>query len=176
VDFALERGQKIAVCGTNGLGKTTLLRTILKEIPPVSGEVELGDFLVPAYYAQDEDRDSSDTALENLWKEFPSYTNAEVRAALAKCGLTNEHITSQMKVLSGGENAKARLCKLMQREANWLILDEPTNHLDVEAKAELKRSLMAFKGTVLLVCHEPDFYQDWITDVWNVEDWTLKII
>lgn len=176
VDFALERGQKIAVCGTNGLGKTTLLRTILKEIPPVSGKVELGDFLVPAYYAQDEDRDSSDTALENLWKEFPSYTNAEVRAALAKCGLTNEHITSQMKVLSGGENAKARLCKLMQREANWLILDEPTNHLDVEAKAELKRSLVAFKGTVLLVCHEPDFYQDWITDVWNVEDWTLKII
>ncbi|PKM85689.1 MAG: heme ABC transporter ATP-binding protein [Firmicutes bacterium HGW-Firmicutes-11] len=176
VDFALERGQKIAVCGTNGLGKTTLLRTILNEISPVSGRVELGDFLVPAYYAQDEERDSSDTALESLWKEFPSYTNAEVRAALAKCGLTNEHITSQMKVLSGGENAKARLCKLMQRETNWLILDEPTNHLDVEAKAELKRSLMAFRGTVLLVCHEPDFYQDWITDVWNVEDWTLKII
>jgi len=176
VDFALERGQKIAVCGTNGLGKTTLLRTMLKEIHPVSGNVELGDFLVPAYYAQDEDRDSSDTALESFWKEFPSYTNAEVRAALAKCGLTNEHITSQMKVLSGGENAKARLSKLMQREANWLILDEPTNHLDVEAKAELKRSLMAFRGTVLLVCHEPDFYEDWITDVWNVEDWTLKII
>lgn len=176
VRFVLERGQKIAVCGTNGLGKTTLLKTILGKTNPVSGEVVLGDFLKPAYYEQDADRDCSDTALDWLWKEFPSYTNAEVRSALAKCGLTNEHITSQMKVLSGGENAKARLCKLMQREANWLILDEPTNHLDVEAKAELKRALIEFKGTILLVSHEPDFYQDWVTDVWNVEDWTLKFV
>jgi len=176
VRFALERGQKIAIIGTNGLGKTTLLRTILGKIKPISGKLELGDFLHPGYFEQEADRDSSETALESLWREFPSYTNAEVRAALAKCGLTNEHITSQMKVLSGGENAKVRLCKLMQREANWLILDEPTNHLDVEAKAELKKALMEFKGTILLVCHEPEFYQDWITDVWNIEDWTLRII
>lgn len=176
VNFALERGQKIAVIGTNGLGKTTLLRTILGKIKPISGKLELGDFLHPGYFEQEADRDSSETALESLWREFPSYTNAEVRAALAKCGLTNEHITSQMKVLSGGENAKVRLCKLMQREANWLILDEPTNHLDVEAKAELKKALIEFKGTILLVCHEPEFYQDWITDVWNIEDWTLRII
>lgn len=176
VDFALERGQKVAIIGTNGLGKTTLLKTILGKIKPVSGKIELGEFLHPAYFEQEADRDNSETALENLWKEFPSYTNAEVRSALAKCGLTTEHITSQMKVLSGGENAKVRLCKLMQREANWLILDEPTNHLDVEAKEELKRALKEFKGTILLVCHEPEFYQDWITDVWNVEDWTLKII
>jgi len=176
VSFALERGQKVAVIGTNGLGKTTLLRTILGKIKPISGKLELGDFLQPGYFEQEADRDSSETALESLWREFPSYTNAEVRAALAKCGLTNEHITSQMKVLSGGENAKVRLCKLMQREANWLILDEPTNHLDVEAKAELKKALIEFKGTILLVCHEPEFYQDWITDVWNIEDWTLRII
>ena len=176
VSFALERGQKIAVIGTNGLGKTTLLRAILGEIRPVSGGLELGDFLHPGYFAQEADRDSSETALESLWKEFPSYTNAEVRAALSKCGLTNEHITSQMKVLSGGENAKVRLCKLMQREANWLVLDEPTNHLDVEAKAELKKALIEFKGTILLVCHEPEFYSDWITDVWNIEDWTLRIV
>ena len=176
VSFALERGQKIAVRGTNGLGKTTLLRTILGEIPPVAGTVALGEFLQPAYYAQEADRDSAATALENFWQEFPSYTNGEVRAALAKCGLTNEHITSQMKVLSGGENAKVRLAKLMQRDANWLILDEPTNHLDVEAKAELRQALMEFRGTILLVCHEPEFYRDWITDTWDVEDWTLKIV
>lgn len=176
VHFALERGQKIAIIGTNGLGKTTLLRTILGKIKPISGRLELGDFLHPGYFEQEADRDSSETALESLWREFPSYTNAEVRAALAKCGLTNEHITSQMKVLSGGENAKVRLCKLMQREANWLILDEPTNHLDVDAKAELKKALIEFKGTILLVCHEPEFYQDWITDIWNIEDWTLRII
>jgi ATPase subunit of ABC transporter with duplicated ATPase domains len=81
-----------------------------------------------------------------------------------------------MIVLSGGENAKVRLCKLMQREANWLILDEPTNHLDVEAKAELKRALIEFRGSILLVCHEPEFYEGWISNVMNVEDWTLKVI
>ena len=176
VNFALERGQKIAVIGTNGLGKTTLLKSILGKIDTLGGSLELGDFLQPAYFEQEADRDSSETALESFWKEFPSYTNAEVRTALAKCGLTTEHITSQMKVLSGGENAKVRLCKLMQKEANWLVLDEPTNHLDVEAKEELKRALIEFKGTILLVCHEPEFYQDWITDVWNIEDWTLRII
>ena len=114
--------------------------------------------------------------MESFWAEFPTLTNGEVRAALAKCGLTTEHITSQMRVLSGGENAKVRLAKLMQRPANWLILDEPTNHLDVDAKDELKRALKEYKGTVLLVCHEPDFYQDWVTDVWNVESWTTKIV
>ena len=176
VTFALERNQKVAIVGTNGLGKTTLLKTILGKIKPISGKVTLGEFLQPAYFEQEAGRDSKDTALEDFWREFPSYTNAEVRAALSKCGLTNEHITSQMKVLSGGENAKVRLCKLMQRESNWLVLDEPTNHLDVEAKEELKRALSEFKGTILLVCHEPEFYEDWITEVWNVEDWTTKIV
>ena len=64
----------------------------------------------------------------------------------------------------------------MQKEANWLILDEPTNHLDVDAKDELKRALTAFKGSILLVCHEPNFYEDWVSDIWNIEDWSLKIV
>ena len=176
VTFFIERGTKIAITGTNGLGKTTLLKTILGKIKPVSGKVVLGDHLFPGYFEQEAGRDSSETALEYMLAQFPSYTNAEARTALAKCGLTTDHITSQMKVLSGGENAKVRICQLMQRESNWLILDEPTNHLDLEAKEELKRALMAFKGSILIVCHEPSFYEDWITEVWNVEDWTLKII
>jgi ATPase subunit of ABC transporter with duplicated ATPase domains len=176
VTFSIERGKKIAITGTNGLGKTTLLKTILGKISPVSGDVQLGDYLFPGYFEQEAGRDSSQTALEYIWGLFPSYTNAEVRSALAKCGLTTEHITSQMKVLSGGENAKVRLCQLMQKEANWLILDEPTNHLDVEAKEELQRALKAYKGSVLIVSHDPTFYEGWISEVWNVEDWTLKII
>ena len=176
VTFSIERGKKIAITGTNGLGKTTLLKTILGKIPPISGEVQLGDYLFPGYFEQEAGRDSSQTALEYIWSLFPSYTNAEVRSALAKCGLTTEHITSQMKVLSGGENAKVRLCQLMQKEANWLILDEPTNHLDVEAKEELQRALKAYKGSVLIVSHEPTFYEGWISEVWNVENWTLKIV
>lgn len=176
VDITLERGQKVAIRGVNGLGKSTLLKTLLGVIKPVDGQVILGDYLETGYFEQESSRNNSRTAMEEVWDEYPGLTNFEVRAALARCGLTNDHITSQMMVLSGGENAKVRLCKLMLKDINWLVLDEPTNHLDVEAKAELKRALMEFKGTVLLVSHEPDFYEDWVTAVWNVENWTTKIV
>jgi len=176
VSFALERGQKVAIVGTNGLGKTTLLKTILGEIKSLGGKAELGDYLFPGYFEQEKDRDSEKTALDTFWEAFPSMTNGEVRACLARCGLTNEHITSQMRVLSGGENAKVRLAIVMNREHNWLVLDEPTNHLDVDAKDELKRALKEYPGTVLLVSHDPSFYEDWVTDIWNVEDWTTKIV
>ena len=176
VSLTLERGKKVAIRGVNGLGKTTLLKTLLGEIPAFGGKVELGDNLFPGYFAQESGRDNSSTAIEEVWQEYPGMSNGEVRAALARCGLTNEHITSQMMVLSGGENAKVRLCKLMLREVNWLVLDEPTNHLDIDAKAELKKALIEFNGTILLVSHEPDFYEEWISDVWNVEDWTTKIV
>jgi ATPase subunit of ABC transporter with duplicated ATPase domains len=176
VDIVLERGQKIAIRGVNGLGKTTLLKTLLGKIPAISGKIELGEFLEPGYFEQESNRDNDNTALEELWTEYPGMTNYEVRAALANCGLTNEHITSKMMVLSGGEAAKVRLCKVMQNKINLLVLDEPTNHLDVEAKEELKSALINFKGTILLVSHEPEFYEDWVTDVWNVEGWTTKIV
>lgn len=175
LNFILERNQKIAVKGVNGLGKTTLLKTLLGIQPAISGKVELDQFVEVGYFEQ-EVPDSSKTALDTIWEEYPSMTNAEVRAALARCGLTTEHITSQMKVLSGGENAKVRLCSLMLKECNLLVLDEPTNHLDVDAKEELKKALREFKGTVLLVSHEPEFYQDVATEIWNVEDWTTKIV
>lgn len=175
LNFILERNQKVAVKGVNGLGKTTLLKTLLGIQPAISGKVELDQFVEVGYFEQ-EVPDSSKTALDTIWEEYPSMTNAEVRAALARCGLTTEHITSQMKVLSGGENAKVRLCSLMLKECNLLVLDEPTNHLDVDAKEELKKAIREFKGTVLLVSHEPEFYQDVATEIWNVEDWTTKIV
>lgn len=176
VSFTLERGEKVAIVGTNGLGKTTLLKTILGQIPPISGDVSLGDYLFPGYFEQEADRDSTVTALDTFWAQFPSMENREVRLCLAKCGLTNEHITSQMRVLSGGENAKVRLAIVMNREHNWLILDEPTNHLDVDAKEELKRALTQFPGTILMVSHDPSFYESFVTRILNVEDWTTKIV
>ena len=176
VDLTLERGQKIAIRGTNGLGKSTLLKTLLGLIPPVAGRTELGDYVQPGYFEQESARHNTNTAIEEVWQEYPGMTNYEVRAALARCGLTNEHITSQMMVLSGGENAKVRLCKLMLKDVNLLVLDEPTNHLDIDAKTELKKAIREFKGTVLLVSHEPDFYHDIVTTVWNVEDWTTKVV
>lgn len=176
VTFTLERGQKIAIVGTNGLGKTTLLKTILGKLSPLSGQVQLGDYLFPGYFEQEAERESDITALDYFWQQFPSMENREVRLCLSKCGLTNEHITSQMRVLSGGENAKARLAVVMNRQHNWLVLDEPTNHLDIDAKEELKRALTEFPGTILLVSHDPSFYESFITDVWNVESWTTKIV
>ena len=107
---------------------------------------------------------------------FSSYTQYEVRSALAKCGLTTKHIESRVKVLSGGEQAKVRLCKLINRESNVLVLDEPTNHLDVDAKDELKRALKAYKGSILMVCHEPEFYSDLATDVIDCTKWTTRIV
>jgi ATPase subunit of ABC transporter with duplicated ATPase domains len=176
INLLLERGQKIAIKGVNGLGKTTLLKTLFGNIPPISGDVILGDYLFPGYFEQESSRNNHNTALEEVWNEFPGLSNYEARQALAKCGLTNEHITSKMMVLSGGESAKVRLCKLMLKEVNWLVLDEPTNHLDVDAKEELKKALKEFKGTVILVSHEPEFYEDWVTEVWNLEQWTTKIV
>ena len=176
VDLQIERNKKIALRGVNGLGKTTLLKTLLGLIPPVAGKIELGEFVTPGYFEQESTRGNDNTAIEEVWQEYPGMTNYEIRAALAACGLTNEHITSKMMVLSGGEAAKVRLCKVMQKKVNLLVLDEPTNHLDVEAKKELKRALKEYKGTILLVSHEPDFYEDWVDSVWNIERWTTKIV
>ncbi|WP_202077446.1 ABC-F family ATP-binding cassette domain-containing protein [Caldalkalibacillus salinus] len=175
LNLRMERGEKIALTGANGIGKTTLLKSILGLNPPLSGHVEQGDYLEIGYFEQ-EPADTNRTCIEEVWESFPSYTQFEVRAALAKCGLTTKHIESKVVVLSGGEKAKVRLCKLMNKETNILLLDEPTNHLDVDAKEELKRALKAYKGGMLLICHEPEFYQDVVTDVWNCEHWTTKVI
>ncbi|WP_213522582.1 ABC-F family ATP-binding cassette domain-containing protein [Paenibacillus sp. J31TS4] len=173
MDMTIERGDKIAIVGCNGVGKSTLLKTILGKIPPLGGTTYLGDFLYPSYFEQ-EVKAGSKTPIDEVWNEFPHMNQHEVRGALARCGLKNEHITRPMSMLSGGEQAKVRLCKLFMRESNWLLFDEPTNHLDVVAKEELQRALKEYKGTVLLVCHEPDFYEGWVTKLWDVEAWSLR--
>lgn len=171
----MERGQKIALVGANGIGKTTLLRSILGMNKPLSGTVELGENQEIGYFEQEIKQANYNTCIEEIWSEFPSFNQYEVRAALAKCGLTTKHIESKVEVLSGGEKAKVRLCKLINKDTNILLLDEPTNHLDVDAKDELKRALKEYKGSILIICHEPEFYQDVVTDVWNVESWTTKV-
>lgn len=175
LNLEMERGQKIVLTGANGIGKTTLLKSILGLIPPLSGSVEQGDYLSIGYFEQEMDQSIKTTCIEEIWQEFPGFTQYEVRSALAKCGLTTKHIESLVKVLSGGEQAKVRLCKLINRETNILLLDEPTNHLDVDAKAELKRSLIDYKGSILMVCHEPEFYESLATDVWDCTKWTTRV-
>ena len=175
LNLVMERGQKIVLVGANGIGKTTLLKSILGLTPALGGTVELGDYLSIGYFEQEMAPGNTTTCLQEIWAEFPAYTQYQVRSALAKCGLTTEHIESQVRVLSGGEQAKVRLCKLINRESNVLLLDEPTNHLDVDAKEELKRALKAYKGSILLICHEPEFFEGLATDVWDCREWALKL-
>ena len=166
LNLTFERNQKVAIIGANGIGKTTLLKSLLGIIPPISGSVERGDYIELGYFEQEVVAGNRQTPLEAVWDAFPALNQAEVRAALARCGLTSKHIESQIQVLSGGEQAKVRFCLLMNRENNVLVLDEPTNHLDVDAKEELKRALKSYRGSILMVCHEPDFYEGW-TEVWD---------
>ena len=175
LNFWVERNKKIAIKGVNGIGKSTLLKTMFGFIKPLEGEIISDPFLEIGYFAQEE-KASNKTALDEIWDLYPTMNNAEVRAALANCGLTTNHIESQMKVLSGGENARVRLCKLMLSPCNVLVLDEPTNHLDVDAKDSLKKAIQEFKGTVVLVSHEPEFYQDVVDEIWNAESWSTKLI
>ena len=176
INLELERGQKIAIIGANGLGKTTLLKSLLSEIKAISGSVEVGLNQHIGYFTQESNSDNKNSCIDEIWNEFPSYNQYEVRSALAKCGLTNKEIESKVSVLSGGEQAKVKLCKIMNNESNILILDEPTNHLDVDAKAELKKALLEYKGTILMVCHEPEFYSGIVSDTWDLKNYTLKIV
>ncbi|SHE60683.1 ABC-F family ATP-binding cassette domain-containing protein [Alkalibacter saccharofermentans] len=175
INLKMERGQRIAITGANGIGKTTFLKSILGQIKPFEGEVELGDTLEIGYFEQEVKKKNKRSCIEEIWQEFPSWTQFEVRSALAKCGLTTDHIESKVMVLSGGEQAKVRLCKILNRESNILLLDEPTNHLDSDAKEELKRALKKYKGGVLLISHEPEFYQDVATEIWNLEQYSTKL-
>ncbi len=175
VDMQMERGNFLVLRGANGIGKTTLLKTILGMIPGLEGEAELGDYLEIGYYEQEAGGENRKTCIEDLWDAFPTWNQFEVRSALAKCGLTTKNIESQVRVLSGGEQAKLRLCKIMHRPSNVLFLDEPTNHLDQDAKEALREALREYRGSVLLICHEPEFYQDLMTGEIDCSEWSLRI-
>ena len=176
LNLTMERGQKVALVGANGIGKSTLLKSLMGLIKPIRGEVKVGDYQEIGYFQQEIKDISSKSVLEEVWDEFQGYNKYEIRSALAQCGLTKEHIESSISTLSGGEKAKVRLCKLINKPTNILILDEPTNHLDVEAKEELKKSLIEYDGSILLVCHEPEFYKDVVTHIWNCEDWSSVLV
>jgi ATPase subunit of ABC transporter with duplicated ATPase domains len=171
INLKLNRGEKIAIIGCNGVGKSTLLKTIMGKLPPLKGQIKLGQFLYPAYFEQ-EVKVKDYTPLQEVWNEFPKMREKDVRQALARCGLTEKHIRQKMSNLSGGEQSKVRLCKLMLKPSNWLLLDEPTNHLDVHAKEALKEELKSYAGTILIVSHEKKFYENWVTDVWDMEKYT----
>lgn len=173
IDLQVTRGEKIAIVGHNGIGKTTMLKTLLGHLQPLRGILRVGERVKPAYFSQ-EGFASSQTPLEQVWSLRPDLTQKEIRQELARSGLNEQHIRQPLCSLSGGEQAKVRLCELMLTNSNVLVLDEPTNHLDVSSKEAFKEALKQYKGTILLVSHEPAFYEEWVTQVWQVQDWYQK--
>nr|WP_295777311.1 ABC-F family ATP-binding cassette domain-containing protein [uncultured Intestinibacter sp.] len=173
LNLKMEKNEKIAIIGANGIGKTTLLKTLMKVINPIEGKVMLDEQHLDIGYYEQENYYTENVVIDEISNEFSKNTKTEVRRMLARCGLTDEHINSKLCKLSGGEQAKVRLCKVINNPSNILFLDEPTNHLDVDAKEELKRALINYDGSIVLVSHDRDFYKDIVTTVWNCENWII---
>lgn len=169
LSFKLERGEKVAIIGHNGIGKSTMLKTILGEIVPISGSIIYGQNVKPSYFSQEWSLTTEQTPLEFIWSRNENMTQKEIRQALASAGLKKDHMSKPLYSLSGGEKTKVRLSQLMLEKSNWLIFDEPTNHLDVQAKEALSQALQQYEGTILIVSHEQAFYKDWCTEIWDLE-------
>ena len=158
IAFELKEGEKIAILGENGVGKTTFLKTIRGLIPALGGSYTFLPGIVPNVFDQDEAADMSLTPFEWVHQLYPDLNNTQVRQALGNCGVQKEKALRPLNELSGGEVAKTRFAIMSLRKTNFLILDEPTNHLDQKAKDALFEAIERFPGSVLLVSHEKDFY------------------
>ncbi len=158
INFSLENGEKLCIRGFNGIGKSTLLKTITQKIPKLDGEIVSNPNNVVGYFEQEMVFDNSDvTATTDVLHDFPKLSEKEARGHLARAGLTSKHLQQPINKLSGGEQSKIKICKIMISPCNLLILDEPTNHLDVKSKESLVEAINNFAGTTIIVSHETDF-------------------
>ncbi|GHU36635.1 ABC transporter ATP-binding protein [Clostridia bacterium] len=191
VSLTVNKGDKIILKGFNGIGKTTLLKTINEDIPAVSGFFEYGEYIESVFLKQEEDYennfsnfDKSDkksfglkggkqreiTVTEFAKEYYPEVPTGELQKNLRSCGLTEQHFFEQVRRLSGGEMTKLRMALAMRRPVNLIILDEPTNHLDIYSKEVLTHALDEFEGTVIMTTHDVNFDISWATNVFNIED------
>lgn len=160
INLKVRFGEKLAIIGKNGVGKTTFIKTILNIIPPISGKIKVSDLNNIVYYSQEVKNIKQVTPVEYIQEVYPLMETKDVRDLLARYGITGELAIKTMDKLSGGELTKVRFALLSLSESNLLILDEPTNHLDVLAKEALYKELKLYPGTVILVSHEKEFYKD----------------
>ena len=170
-NFSVGNGEKVAVTGFNGIGKTTLLKTLLGQLKPIKGNFELSATAKLAYFKQDLTWPNKNmTPLQYLQENYPRIKPKELRQALARMGLTAQQAMSALKELSGGEQEKVKLAQMSFEPANLLFLDEPTNHLDVATKDSLRNAIIEFEGGVIIVSHERDFFQgDWVDKTIDIE-------
>lgn len=171
LSFHLNAGQRMVLTGFNGIGKSTLLKTLLGLIPSLGGWYRFAEQVKVGYYEQELRWDSpEDTPFTLLSRTVPTLTAKEIRRHLSLYGLQNEHIDQPLSRLSGGEQSRVKLCRLSLFPCNLLILDEPTNHLDAPSKEALLNALLAFKGGLLLVSHEPEFYKKLDAKILNISE------
>ena len=159
LNFLLKHNEKVVILGKNGIGKSTIIKTIMDVIKPISGEYVWNLSADLNYFCQEEAYDNKTNAINYLRYYYPLKTDGELRSILATAGIKGELATKPMIELSGGEQTRVRLALMTMKKSNVLILDEPTNHLDVLSKAELWDSLDKFPGSLILVTHEDDFYE-----------------
>lgn len=171
LNFTVRGGEKFVITGFNGIGKSTLLKTLIGQIEAISGSFRFIDRVKIGYYEQDLVWENKElTPLQIISEQFQDMTTKEVRKHLARCGLTDKKVMQSVGTLSGGEQSKVKLCKLILSTCNFLILDEPTNHFDIESKEAIKEAIKKFEGSVILVSHEESFYIDIADRIYNIED------
>ncbi len=170
ITFGLDSTTKLWLRGTNGMGKTTILKTIMKRLPAISGSFNFNINAKINYIEQDlQFRSKEINAMTFMNETYPKMSQKDIRTQLAKVGIKNDIATKYISNLSGGEQVKIKLCALMQKESNILILDEPTNHLDVSAKEALFEALQAYDGAIILVSHEPLYAEKLCNKVFDIE-------
>lgn len=171
ISFSITGGQKVVVTGFNGIGKSTLLKTLVGQQEPLQGEYHFSRQVTTGYFEQDlEWQDKTQTPIQIVADNYPILGEKDIRKHLFRCGISSKHVMQEIGTLSGGEQAKVKMCLLTLRPCNFLILDEPTNHLDIRGKEALKTALSDFTGTVLLVSHEEAFYRGWAGRIINIEN------
>lgn len=158
INFELYKGQKLGIIGENGKGKSTLLKTLMGDIPKISGEFEFGYHVIKEYFDQQmSSLDVNSTVLDDFCNSFPDLSMTKARQALGAFLFSGEDVFKEIKVLSGGEKVRLELCKIFKKQANLLLLDEPTNHMDIVGKESLENILKEYKGSLIFVSHDRYF-------------------
>ena len=178
ISFELKKGDRLAIVGENGKGKSTLLKTLIGMIKPLGGSFTFGPNVEWGYFDQQKavvnDADPEQTVLDNFWEEYPKLLREEIRSALGSFLFSQEEVMKKMGQLSGGEKVRLALCKMFQTRPNLLILDEPTNHLDLPGKEALEQMLLGFPGTVLFVSHDRYFVKQVATGILEFDQTDVK--
>lgn len=175
ISFNIYKGDSIALVGPNGIGKSTLLKSIVNKLNIIDGHIQFGTNVTIGYYDQEQaNLTTNKTVLNELWDDYPDKTEKEIRTVLGNFLFSGEDVLKTVADLSGGERARLSLAKLMMKNANFLILDEPTNHLDIESKEVLENALIDYPGTILFVSHDRYFINRIASKVIELSDHGVK--